>query len=114
MSIGIGPTGYVPQARFEPSRSFAPAGPEPGARVPRLDTDRLELSSAPPPEARAQVDQAYERALELAAHNRELHFGHDDRGDLVVQVRDLDGNVIRTIPNSEAFDVLAGAELPHG
>ena len=30
---------------------------------------------------------------------------------MIIEVRDLDGNVIRTIPPSEALDVLAGGEL---
>ena len=111
MSIGIGPLGYVPPARFEPSRAAAPAGIRADAHVPSLETDRLELSSTPPPRAHEQVENAFSRAIELAAQNRELHFARDDRGDIFVQVRDLDGNVIRTIPNSEVFDVLAGAAL---
>jgi flagellar protein FlaG len=110
MSIGIGSLGYAPQARFAPSRAVAPAGPAADAHIPPLETDRVELSSTPPAAAREQVDAAYARALELAAQNRELHFARDAKGDLFVQVRDLDGNVVRTIPNSEVFDILAGAE----
>jgi hypothetical protein len=112
MSIGIGPLGYVPQARFEPSRPAATAGPEAGVPVPPAEVDRFEPSgSALPREARDLVDTAYSRALDLAAQNRELHFARDEDGAIYVQVRDLDGRVIRTIPNSEVFDVLAGAEL---
>jgi flagellar protein FlaG len=110
MSIGIGSLGYAPLARFAPSRVVAPTGPDADAHVAPLETDRLELSSTPPPEARKQVETAYARALELAAQNRELHFARDEKGAIFVQVRDLDGNVVRTIPNSEVFDILAGAE----
>lgn len=112
MSISIGPTGSVPPARLEPSRTQAPADPELAVRVPRVEEDRLEPGSTPPPEAREQVETAYQRALELATENRELHFGHTREGGIVVvQVRDLDGNVIRSVPTGEAFAVLAGAEL---
>ena len=56
------------------------------------------------------VDKAAERVEQLHADDRELHFARDEaHGAIYVQVRDLDGRVIRTIPNSEVFDVLAGA-----
>ena len=32
----------------------------------------------------------------------------DKSGRVIVQVRDLDGHVIRTIPPSEALDILSG------
>ncbi len=35
----------------------------------------------------------------------------EDSGRVIVQVRDLDGRVIRTIPPSEALDVLSGRPL---
>jgi flagellar protein FlaG len=34
-----------------------------------------------------------------------------DSGRVVVQVRDLEGHVIRTIPPSQALDVLSGGSL---
>ncbi len=115
MSLGIGPLGYTPQARFEPARG--PVGtPAPddrlGAVVATLEpTDRLELSSVVPAEAHAEVEFAYQRAIELAANNRELHFATDEKtGKIAVQVRDLDGKVIRTIPNTDLFDVMSGSK----
>ena len=30
---------------------------------------------------------------------------------MVIEVRDLDGNVIKTIPPSKALDIMSGAEL---
>jgi flagellar protein FlaG len=47
---------------------------------------------------------------ELAAENRELNFRTDsDTGRLVIEVRDLQGRVIRTIPPSRALEIMAGA-----
>jgi flagellar protein FlaG len=58
------------------------------------------------------VDRAAEIAAHLAAQNRELHFSTEqDTGRVVIQVRDLEGNVIRTIPPSRALDVMSGAAL---
>jgi len=66
----------------------------------------------PPSDALREVDRAAARADELWHDNRELHFEMNRHsGRMIVQVRDLDGNVIRTIPPSEALDVLSGKPL---
>ena len=58
------------------------------------------------------VDRAAERVDELHADNRELHFSTDEQsGRVIIEVRDLDGNVLKTIPPSKAMDILSGAEL---
>ena len=45
----------------------------------------------------------------MAADNRELHFAKDpNSGRIVVEVRDLDGNVLRVIPPSEALELMSG------
>ena len=111
MTLGIGaaggphPSPYAsPGPRFAPSAAADPAAPLRGA-------DRVELSfGSPPPEVQHEVDAAYKRALDLAAQNRELHFSRDEEtGRIIVQVRDLEGHVIRTIPKAEALEVMAGA-----
>jgi uncharacterized FlaG/YvyC family protein len=67
---------------------------------------------SPPRDALREVDRAAERAEELYAQQRELHFELDaDGGRVIVQVRDLDGTVIRTISASAALDVLSGCPL---
>jgi flagellar protein FlaG len=43
---------------------------------------------------------------------KELHFSRDeDTNRIVIQVRDFDGNVIKTIPPSKAMELLAGGEI---
>jgi flagellar protein FlaG len=67
---------------------------------------------APTEEARELVDRAAERVQELHAANRELHFSTDeDSGRVIIEVRDLDGNVLKTIPPSKALDIMSGGEL---
>ena len=67
---------------------------------------------APTEEAREMVDRAAERVDELHAANRELHFSRDEEsGRVIIEVRDLEGNVLKTIPPSKAMDILSGAEL---
>lgn len=50
-------------------------------------------------------------ADKLRAQHRELHFEPQKSGRIVVQVRDLEGNVIRTIPPSQAVAIAGGAPL---
>ena len=73
--------------------------------------DRAEIGAIPaepPPEALREVDRAAARADELWRDKRELHFEMDeDSGRVLVQVRDLDGRVIRTVSPSEALDVMS-------
>jgi len=71
-----------------------------------------EVAPAPTEEARAMVDRAAERVQQLHADDRELHFSREEGTNrVIIEVRDLDGNVIKTIPPSKALDVMSGAEL---
>jgi FlaG protein len=109
MTFEIGPLSSS-QPAAAPRRSAAAAAPV--ATAPRVDTVELSLPASPPPEVLDEVDAAAERAEALAAANRELHFRIDDEsGRVVVEVRDFDGNVIRTIPPSEALEIMAGASI---
>jgi hypothetical protein len=77
-------------------------------------TDRVELSlpASPPPEILDEIGAAADRVDALAALDRELHFRTDEEsGRVIIEVRDFEGNVIRTIPPTEALDVLAGGSL---
>jgi FlaG protein len=70
------------------------------------------IPAQPPPDALREVDRAAARADELWKEERELHFEVDeDGGRVIVQIRDLEDRVIRTIPPSEALDVLSGRPL---
>ncbi len=71
-----------------------------------------EVPPAPTPEAREMVDRAAERVQELVKQNRELHFSRDEQSNrVVIEVRDLDGNVLKTIPPAKALDIMSGADL---
>ena len=67
------------------------------------------VPATPPPELAGQVRDAARVAARLALDNRELHFEKDEAsGRIIVQVRDLRGAVIRTIPPSSALEMLSG------
>ena len=116
MSFEIGPIsppqGSRPvQRTAAPSTGFSLELARAGVAAP-VDSAQLSLPAYPPREVQDEVDRAAERAAELASRNRELHFRVDDRtGRVVVEVRDFEGNVIRTIPPSEALEIMAGAAI---
>jgi hypothetical protein len=90
------------------ARAAEPSAARPAPAVDAVDV----LPATPPPEVLAEVDAAWERANELAAANRELHFRRDEAtGRTIIEVRTLDGEVLRTIPPSRVLDVMAGGEL---
>lgn len=103
----------------------APLGPaelaDVGYRAPRLPASsgpdrsadfQVTLSEAlagPPPELLEQVRAASRRWEELQAMGRELHFERDEEtGRIVIQVLDLEGRVLRTVPPSEALEIALG------
>jgi flagellar protein FlaG len=70
------------------------------------------LPSRPPSEVLKEMEAASRRYDELRSQQRELHFTHDPtQNRVVVEVRDLEGNVLRTIPPSKALEVIAGGPL---
>lgn len=108
MSLEIGPLPPI-----QPSGAPRRAGETPAAqRFPHVDSAELSFPASPPPEVLDAIGAAADRVDELAAADRELHFSVDEgTGRVVIQVRDLDGNVLRTIPPSAALDVMAGAAV---
>lgn len=111
MDLRIGHLDFAPPATQ--GRKDAGARPKSQFALPRADRAEIGgIPSQPPPDALREVDRAAARADELWRDKRELHFEMDeDSGRVIVQVRDLDGRVIRTIPPSEALDVLSGKPL---
>jgi FlaG protein len=116
MSFEIGPLppvqpGVAPR-RAAPAPAAGFAAHLERASAPAGDIAVISLPPSPPPEVLDEVAAARDRAAELAANNRELHFRKDEStGRVIVQVRDLAGNVIRTIPASEALAVMSGEPI---
>jgi hypothetical protein len=108
MDFNLPPLGGVERAAQaqRPKGVKAVAPTEPAAAV-TVDT----LPASPPDSVLEEMSAAAEAADRLHDQARELHFEPVGNGRVVVQVRDLDGNVIRTIPAGRALDVAAGAPL---
>jgi FlaG protein len=66
------------------------------------------IPQRPPPEVLEAMGAASRALAHMHAHGRELRFAHDeDTGVLSIEVRDLDGNLLRTIPPSKLLDLIA-------
>jgi hypothetical protein len=109
MSFELPPAGQPERTRVTPRipRVTPAAGAKRGAPV---DVD-VSIPSSLPPELREEIAAAARRAEQLREQGRELHFEVDDRGGVLIEVRDLEGNMVRLIPPSRLLDVLAGAPL---
>ena len=109
------PAAAAPTAPVRPSATAAAPSPDvaDSGLDPVFGVDASDvIPASPPPEVLAEVDAAWERAAELAAQNRELHFKHDEMsGRTIIEVRTLDGEVLRTIPPSKMLDVMSGGEF---
>jgi flagellar protein FlaG len=75
------------------------------------DTLTDAIPPAPTQEARELVDRAAQVVDDLYKSNRQLSFSIDKSTNrVVIEVQDLDGNVIKTIPPAKALDVMSGAQ----
>jgi uncharacterized FlaG/YvyC family protein len=108
MDFNLPPVGGVERTgqahRTSGAKASAPAKPVAAVTV---DT----LPASPPEHLLEEMYDASKVADQLRAQSRELHFEAVGSGRVVVEVRDLDGNVIRTIPPAGALDVASGAPL---
>jgi FlaG protein len=111
MDLRIGHLNFTPPPAAPKRAAVDPAASQ--FSVPSEDSAVIGgIPAVPPEDALREVDRAAARADELRRDKRELHFDIDeDSGRVIVQVRDLEGRVIRTIPPSEALDILSGRPL---
>ena len=109
MDFNIPPIGGPERAGS--SQRSAPA--QQPAFAPALDA-AVNVNTLPASPPQSVIDEMHEAARvadKLHALGRELHFEPTASGRVVVQVRDLDGNVLRTVPPASALEIAAGASL---
>jgi FlaG protein len=91
-------TGEVPSTQRAPD-AFATA------LESAVSVDIGAIPASPPPEVMRDVARAAERMEWLREHNRELRFRIDEEsGRVHVEMRDLEGRLIREVPSSTALD----------
>lgn len=93
--------------------------PAPGEPRDAADVSSTEIPDSPPAEVLDAIGAAGRVAQELHAQGRELRFvppSEQEGGDgrVRIEVRDLDGHVLRTIAPSAALDAANGAPLDEG
>ena len=112
MTFEIGQLSFQNPAPAPVARVWPSAGAADAAAPVSLDVNADIIPASPPPEVLAEVDAAWERAAQLATQGRQLHFSADeDTGRVIIEVRTIDGELLRTIPPSRALDIMSGAEL---
>jgi hypothetical protein len=109
MDFNIPPVGGADRAGPTP-RSAAADKAEFGASL-EAAVNVNTLPASPPSSVLEDMHAAARVAAELRAQGRELHFEPTGTGRVIVQVKDLDGNVIRTIPPARALEIAGGAPL---
>jgi len=104
----VGPSSCSP-AHGMPSPLPRPLQP---AAAARADLSAGAIPAAPPPEVLDAISAAARAYQTLRAQGRELRFARDaDSGRLTIEVRDLDGRLLRKIPPSKLLDVATGGGL---
>lgn len=116
MSIQVPPAGPQDPAALAAVRVHSrtdgagPAEQQPSDFVAGATVDTL--PGRPPAEVLREIEAASRRYDELRSQQRELHFTRDpSRNRVIIEVRDLEGNVLRTIPPSKALGVIAGGAV---
>ncbi|MDW5597019.1 flagellar protein FlaG [Conexibacter stalactiti] len=71
-----------------------------------------DVPSSPPQQVLDAMDAASRAYQALREQGRELRFAQDaDTGRMTIEVRDMDGNLLRMIPPSKLLDVATGGIL---
>ena len=97
-------------SQAQPAGAASPAAPSAaGARPVRSEAAATvdTFPASPPPELRAEILAAQQAVQDMHDRGRELHFEMAE-GRLRIELRDLDGNVLRTIPGSQALEIASG------
>jgi len=110
MSLDVAPVGPSSYRAYDDSPSLQrQTRPAPVGR----DTAHFgEIPPSPPQEVLDAMDAAARAYQRLRADGRELRFARNaETGHMTIEVRDLDGNLLRTIPPSRLLDVATGGVL---
>ena len=111
MSYDIGSVGRTPAPT--PSRTARSSAPAPAQAVHAADTVTVDtIPASPPPEVQDAIGVANQAYHNLKADGSELRFKIDEStGKLTVEVHDVHGNVLFTVPASTVLDVASGQPL---
>jgi hypothetical protein len=111
MSFDIGSVGRTPAAA--PSQTARSSAPAPAQAAYGADTVTVDtIPASPPPEVHDAIAVANQAYHDLKATGSELRFKiNEATGKLSVEVHDVHGNVMFTVPASTALEVASGQPL---
>ncbi|HYZ81660.1 MAG TPA: hypothetical protein VE571_10345 [Solirubrobacteraceae bacterium] len=111
MSFDIAPIGRTPgtaPAGAEKTQSTAPSHAVQASDSVTVDT----IPASPPPEVHEAMGVAAEAYDRLQDEGRQMRFKiNEGTGKLVVEVHDLHGNLLFSVPSSKALEVASGGSL---
>ncbi|MBV9606568.1 MAG: hypothetical protein JO027_15735 [Solirubrobacterales bacterium] len=111
MSYDIGSVGRTPAP--VPSQTARSSAPAPAQAAHAADTVTIDtIPASPPPEVQDAMGVANQAYHNLQAEGTELRFKiNESTGKLSVEVHDVHGNLMFTVPASTALDVASGQPL---
>jgi hypothetical protein len=111
MSFDIGSVGRTPAtAPSQTARSSAPAPAQAAHATDPVTIDMIPAS--PPAEVHDAIGVANQAYHDLKADGSELRFKVDEKtGKLQIEVHDVHGNLLFTVPPSTVLDVASGQPL---
>jgi hypothetical protein len=111
MSFDIAPVGRTPgtvPAGTDKIQNTAPSQAVQASDSVTVDT----IPSSPPPEVHEAMGVAAQAYDQLQADGRQMRFKvNEGTGKLVVEIHDLHGNLLFSVPASKALDVAGGGSL---
>ena len=111
MSFDIGSVGRTPTtAPAQTARTSAPAPTQSAEPAVTVTVDAI--PATPPPEVQNAIGVANQAYHDLKSDGTELRFKiNEATGKLTVEVHDVHGNLMFTVPASTALDVASGQPL---
>lgn len=111
MSYDIGSVGRTPAP--VPSRTARTSAPAPAQAAHAVDTVTVDtIPASPPPEIHDAIGVANQAYHNLKADGSEMRFKiNESTGKLTVEVHDVHGNLLFTVPASTVLDVASGQPL---
>src|SRR5690349_23742444 len=112
MSYDIGSVGRTPAPT--PSKTTRSSAPAPAQAVHAVDTVTVDtIPASPPPEVHEAIGVANQAYHNLKADGSELRFKiNESTGKLSVEVNDVHGNLMFTVPPSTVLAVEFGQPPP--
>ncbi len=112
MSFDISSVGRTPAAGA-PARTSTPSTAASGSSAQVADTVTVDtIPASPPPEVQDAMGVAAQAYDNLKASGSEMRFKvNEATGKLTVEVHDVHGNLLFTVPASTVLDVASGGSL---